>query len=79
MPRQDSADGGTTPPTFEVVAMAVLTLLVDERQACVGSQPSAVLLHEAGLSCGQLAALVQTTAGAVRKDRSRARALKVAQ
>ena len=73
-------DVSKTPPDLATVAMAVLTLLVDDRQARIASQPGAlpteVLLDEAGLSSSQIAALVHKTPGTVRKDLSRARQLK---
>jgi DNA-directed RNA polymerase specialized sigma24 family protein len=77
---KDSTAAGTVPPALEVVAVAVLTLLVDEREARVGSQPDTVptevLLDEAGLNSGQIGALVRKSAATVRKDLSRARAPK---
>ena len=62
--------------------MAVLTLLVGEREARVGSQPGAVptevVRNEGGLSSSQIGALVRKSAEAVRKGLSGARAPKAA-
>jgi DNA-directed RNA polymerase specialized sigma24 family protein len=60
--------------------MAVLTLLVDEREARVAREPDAlptdVLLDAAGLNSAQIAPLLHKTPGAVRKTLSRQRSEK---
>jgi hypothetical protein len=75
---KDQTAGAAAPPDLAVVAMAVLTMLVDEREQRVASQPDAlateVLLGEAGLTSTQIGALVRKAPGSVRAAQSRAKA-----
>jgi DNA-directed RNA polymerase specialized sigma24 family protein len=70
-------DETTAAPDLSAVGLAVLSLLVDERESRVADRPDAVptevLLDEAGLNSSQIGALVQKTPGAVRMTLSRAR------
>ena len=75
-----SEDAGNLAPDLTTLALAVLTLLVDERQARIASQPGSlpteVLLESAGLSSAQIGALLRKSPGTIRKDLSRARKTK---
>jgi DNA-directed RNA polymerase specialized sigma24 family protein len=66
------------PPEMEAIGLAMLALLVDQRQTRVAAEPGAVatevLLAEAGLTSTQIAGLLRTSSGAVRMKLSRNRA-----
>jgi DNA-directed RNA polymerase specialized sigma24 family protein len=66
------------PPDLASIAVAVLALLVDERESRIAGDPGAVgtemLLAGAGLTSTQVAGLLRTSPGAVRMKLSRGRA-----
>jgi DNA-directed RNA polymerase specialized sigma24 family protein len=62
---------------LETIGLAILTLLVDEREARVASVPGArrteVLLSQAGLTSARIASMLEKTPGAVRMAVSRSK------
>lgn len=68
---------GNVAPDLAAVGIAVLALLVDERESRVANQPDAVptevLLGDVGLTSTQIAKLVRKAPGSVRAAQSRAK------
>jgi DNA-directed RNA polymerase specialized sigma24 family protein len=67
-----------SPPDLSAIGLAILTLLVDEREARIATDktapPAEVLLDKVGLNSTQIAGLLRKQPSAVRMTLSRARA-----